>query len=255
MSLRPKKHLGQNFLINEEIAENIVKSLVLKKSENIVEIGPGKGALTKFIVQKSNHVKLIEIDLSCVELLKKEFQKLTVIHDNFLKIELNTLGFKKYALIGNFPYNISSQILFHALKYRNNITEIVGMFQKEVAERICSKPNSKKYGVLSVILQAYFNCELLFDVSPKDFYPKPKINSTVIRLARNKKKQLDCKHEDFIAIVKGGFSQRRKKLKNALKKITNLDDNKNLEPILEKRAENLSVSEFVMLTNYIFEKK
>ncbi len=254
MILKPKKHLGQNFLINEEIAENIVESLVLKKSENIIEIGPGKGALTKFIIQKSNHIKLIEIDLSCVRVLKNKFQKLTVIHDDFLKINLNTLGFKKYALIGNFPYNVSSQILFHALNYRNNITEIVGMFQKEVAERICSKPNSKKYGVLSVILQAYFDCEQLFDVSSKNFYPQPKINSTVIRLTRNKISELDCRHEDFIKTVKEGFSQRRKKLKNALKKMTNLDK-KSLEKTLQKRAENLSVSEFVMLTNYIFQQK
>ena len=254
MILKPKKHLGQNFLINKEIAENIVESLVLKKSENIIEIGPGKGALTKFIIQKSNHIKLIEIDLSCVGVLKNKFQKLTVIHDNFLKIDLNTLGFKKYALIGNFPYNVSSQILFHALNYRNNITEIVGMFQKEVAERICSKPNSKKYGVLSVILQAYFDCEQLFDVSSQNFYPQPKINSTVIRLTRNKISELDCRHEDFIKTVKEGFSQRRKKLKNALKKMTNLD-NKSLEKTLQKRAENLSVSEFVLLTNYIFQKK
>jgi len=254
MILKPKKHLGQNFLINKEIAENIVESLVLKKSKNIIEIGPGKGALTKFIIQKSNHIKLIEIDLSCVRVLKKKFQKLTVIHDDFLKIDLNTLGFKKYALIGNFPYNVSSQILFHALNYRNNITEIVGMFQKEVAERICSKPNSKKYGVLSVILQAYFDCEQLFDVSSKNFYPQPRINSTVIRLTRNKISELDCRHEDFIKTVKEGFSQRRKKLKNALKKMTNLD-NKSLEKTLQKRAENLSVSEFVLLTNYIFQKK
>mgnify|MGYP001196146262 CR=1 FL=1 len=254
MILKPKKHLGQNFLINEEIAENIVDSLVLKKSKNIIEIGPGKGALTKFIIQKSNRIKLIEIDLSCVRVLKNKFQKLTVIHDDFLKIDLNTLGFKKYALIGNFPYNVSSQILFHALNYRNNITEIVGMFQKEVAERICSKPNSKKYGVLSVILQAYFDCEQLFDVSSKNFYPQPKINSTVIRLTRNKISELDCRHEDFIRTVKEGFSQRRKKLKNALKKMTKLDE-KSLENTLQKRAENLSVSEFVMLTNYIFQQK
>ena len=254
MILKPKKHLGQNFLINEEIAENIVDSLVLKKSKNIMEIGPGKGALTKFIIQKSNRIKLIEIDLSCVRVLKNKFQKLKVIHDDFLKIDLNTLGFKKYALIGNFPYNVSSQILFHALNYRNNITEIVGMFQKEVAERICSKPNSKKYGVLSVILQAYFDCEQLFDVSSKNFYPQPKINSTVIRLTRNKISELDCRHEDFIRTVKEGFSQRRKKLKNALKKMTKLDE-KSLENTLQKRAENLSVNEFVMLTKYIFQQK
>ena len=158
-----------------------------------------------------------------------------------------------YSIIGNFPYNISTQILFKVLENRNSVDQVVGMFQKEVAERICSKPNSKKYGILSVLIQAYFNCNLLFDVAPDNFQPKPKVYSSVLKLSRNKTKELDCNHSKFLTVVKAGFSQRRKKLKNALKKIINLEDTIKYN-IMNKRAEELSVNEFIKLTNLIFPK-
>ena len=251
MTIKAKKYFGQNFLINEALSEKIAHSLDVTKNEKILEIGPGKGALTKFLVEKYENIKVVEIDLDCVAFLEKKFQHIDVIHDDFLKISNEKIQFKKYAIIGNFPYNVSSQILFKILEKRDQITQVVGMFQKEVADRICSNPNSKKYGILSVLIQAYFNCEQLFDVGPENFKPKPKINSSVIRLTRNSIKKLNCNHKQFLQIVKLGFSQRRKKLKNALKKITNFE-NLNLEPTINQRAEELNVSDFIELTNKIF---
>ncbi len=250
MILKAKKHFGQHFLINENIANSIAESLDLNICKNIIEIGPGKGVLTKYLIQKNVSVKLIEIDIDCVNFIKKKFNNIDVIHNDFLQIKLSDLSFKKYSIIGNFPYNISSQILFKVLDNRNNIVELVGMFQKEVSDRICSNPKSKKYGILSVLTQAYFDCENLFNVSPDNFDPIPQVNSSVIKLTRNKIKDLGCDHNHFIKVVKGAFSQRRKKLKNALKNFTNLDHSK-LEHLMSKRAEELSVSDFIKLTNII----
>ncbi len=250
MQIKKKKYFGQHFLKNEKISKNIVNSLSLKNCSNIVEIGPGEGALTKFLIKKNIEIKLIEIDLDCVKILKEKFQEIEVFHEDFLKFNLTSLGFHKYCIVGNFPYNISNQILFKILDNRDNVFEVVGMFQKEVADRICSLPKSKKYGILSVLIQAYFNCEQLFDVPSDNFDPKPKVNSSVIRLNRNNNRQLSCNHNLFVKIVKLGFSQRRKKLKNALKKIITLK-NLNLD-LLNKRAEELNVFEFVELTNKVF---
>ena len=251
MRVSPKKQLGQHFLINEKIAKKIVNSLALNKTSQIIEIGAGTGALTKFLIKKNTSLKLIEIDNDAIVVLKNKFENTIIIHADFLKLDLETIGFDNYAIIGNFPYNISNQILFKILENRNSIVEMVGMFQKEVAARICSKPKSKKYGILSVLMQAYFNCEILFDVNSNNFNPPPKVNSSVIRLTRNNVKELSCNHKKFIQVVKAGFGQRRKKLKNALKKFTNLDDS-NLNETLSKRAEELSVFEFIVLTNKIF---
>ena len=250
MNLKAKKYFGQHFLVNEGIANNIVDSLDLSLSNNIIEVGPGKGVLTKFLITKNINAKLIEIDGDCVEIMKSKFPKIDIIHNDFLKINLSEIGFGKYSIIGNFPYNISSQILFKVLENRDYICEVVGMFQKEVADRICSKPKSKQYGILSVLTQAYFKCEHLCDVGPDNFKPIPKVQSSVIKLSRNDAKKLDCNHDKFIKVVKGAFSQRRKKLKNALKNFTNLDDVK-LEHLMSKRAEELSVSDFVKLTKII----
>tara|TARA_B100000945_G_C20207260_1_gene514354 strand:- start:11 stop:772 length:762 start_codon:yes stop_codon:yes gene_type:complete len=248
-----KKYFGQHFLINKFISQKIVDSITFDPAQYIIEIGPGRGALTEFLIEKSNQIKLIEIDSDCINILENKFPNTEIICDDFLKIELKQLGLQKYSIIGNFPYNISSQILFKVLENRNDINQVVGMFQKEVADRICSEPKSKKYGILSVLIQAYFDCEKLFDVSPNNFNPKPKVYSSVIKLSRNNVTQLNCDYNKFIEIVKLGFSQRRKKLKNALKKIITLEY-LNTNKMLTKRAEELSVSDFIELTNLIFPK-
>tara|TARA_B100001250_G_scaffold387346_1_gene384635 strand:+ start:596 stop:1366 length:771 start_codon:yes stop_codon:yes gene_type:complete len=253
MIKQAKKYFGQHFLINKLISQKIVDSITFIPEQYIIEIGPGRGALTEFLISKSNQIKLIEIDSDCIDILENKFPNTEIICDDFLKIDLKKLGLEKYSVIGNFPYNISSQILFKVLENRNNITQVVGMFQKEVADRICSEPKSKKYGILSVLIQAYFHCEQLFDVSPNNFNPKPKVYSSVIKLSRNNITQLNCDHNKFKEIVKLGFSQRRKKLKNALKKIITLDY-QNTNIMMTKRAEELSVSDFIELTNLIFPK-
>ena len=248
-----KKKYGQHFLNNEKIAENIIQYLKFENYEQIIEIGPGVGFLTKHLLKKCDPI-VIEIDKEAVDYLKANFNNLSkIILGDFLKIDLGIYLKKTNAIIGNFPYNISTEILFKILDYKDDIQTVIGMFQKEVAERICSKPNSKKYGILSVLIQAYFNCILLFDVAPDNFQPKPKVYSSVLKLSRNKTKELDCDHNKFLIVVKAGFSQRRKKLKNALKKIINLDD-ANKYNIMKKRAEELSVNEFIKLTNLIFPK-
>jgi len=253
MNVKAKKYLGQHFLINKSISQKIVDSINFKNNHNVIEIGPGTGSLTHFLITKTSQLKIIEIDVDCVEIVKRKFPNVEVLCADFLKFDLNKIGYSQYSIIGNFPYNISSQILFKVLENRNNINQVVGMFQKEVAERVCSRPKSKKYGILSVLLQAYFHCDLLFDVSPDNFKPQPKVYSSVIKLSRNNIKELDCDHSKFIVIVKLGFSQRRKKLKNALKKIINLEDwSTNI--MMAKRAEELSVSDFIELTKLLFPK-
>jgi len=250
MTIIPKKYFGQHFLINKNVSRKITSYLDLDNCCNIIEIGPGSGALTQFLIQKSNNVKLIEIDHEAVDFLKKKYPNNEIIHVDFLKFDLKKIGWKKYSIIGNFPYNISTQILFKIIENRNNIHEVIGMFQKEVANRVCSKPKSKTYGIPSVLIQAFFNCEQLFDVNASDFHPKPKVNSAVIKLTRNNTVNLDCEFNDFKKVIKSAFSQRRKKIKNALKNFTKLDhvDVK----FLSKRAEELSVDDFINLTKMIF---
>ena len=248
-----KKYLGQHFLINNSISKKIVDNLDLTGVQNVIEIGPGRGALTELLVTKTDQFTVIEIDIDCIKILEKKFQNIKIIYGDFLTFDLAKIIYPYYSIIGNFPYNISTQILFKVLESRNSINQVVGMFQKEVAERICSNPNSKKYGILSVLLQAYFSCNLLFDVEPENFQPKPKVFSSVLKLSRNNTEELDCDHNTFVTIVKTGFSQRRKKLKNALKKIITLENaKKNI--LMEKRAEDLSVGDFIELTNLIFRK-
>ena len=246
-----KKYLGQHFLINEKISKKIANSLTPNYNQHILEIGPGRGALTYFLVEKKYNLQVVEIDIDCVNLLRKKYQGLKIIQGDFLKIDLKKILTPNHIIIGNFPYNISSQIVFKIIEHRQELKQVVGMFQKEVADRICSKPKSKKYGILSVLTQAYFKCETLFDVSPNNFQPPPNVNSSVIQLYRNNTIELTCNHNNFVKVVKAGFSQRRKKLKNALKKITNLK-NSNSNILFSKRAEELNVSEFVQLTNLIF---
>ena len=245
-----KKKYGQHFLNNDDVAVKIIKFLKFETYKQVIEIGPGTGFLTKHILEKCNPV-LIEIDEEAVNLLKKKFPDIKkIVLGDFLKIDLEKYLEKPTIIIGNFPYNISTQIIFKILKYKDDIQTIVGMFQKEVAERICSKPNSKKYGIISVFIQAYYNCNVILNVSNKNFTPPPKVESSVVEFKRNTIKTLNCDEETFFKVVKMSFNQRRKKIKNSLK-IFSFQTEKNIIELLEKRAEQLKVDDFINLTNKI----
>ena len=246
-----KKHLGQHFLNDLQIAKDIADALSVSKYKNVLEIGPGMGVLTQYILEKEVHLKVVEIDKESVKYLETNFfiHQKDIIGGDFLRLPLEKLFEDPFALIGNFPYNISSQILFKALDYKDIIPEIVGMFQKEVAERVVSEPGTKKYGIISVLLQTYYDGEYLFTVNEDVFTPAPKVKSGVIRLKRNKRDKLECNESLYIKIVKGAFGQRRKTLRNALKSIT-LPKQISDFPFQNKRAEQLSVSDFILLTQY-----
>jgi 16S rRNA (adenine1518-N6/adenine1519-N6)-dimethyltransferase len=254
MYVRPKKHLGQHFLKDKSIAARIVELLSGHGGYRyVLELGPGTGVLTEFLVQREEHeLFLIEVDKESIVYLKQHYPALKekIIEGDFLKLSLDSLLNQPFALIGNFPYNISSQIFFKVLDYRDQVPEIVCMLQKEVAQRIASPPGNREYGILSVLLQAYFDIEYKFSVPPNVFQPPPKVQSGVIRLRRNNVAKLDCNEVLFKQIVKAGFNQRRKMLRNALKP---LDPPPELigDSILDKRAEQLSVADFVSLTQRI----
>ena len=247
--VRAKKHLGQHFLNDLNVAQKIADSLHHQAYKQVLEIGPGMGVLTQFLLQKDSEVFVIEIDTESVVYLKTHFPLLNnhIIEGDFLKLPLNEIFKEPFALIGNFPYNISSQILFKALEHKEIIPEIAGMFQKEVAERLASQPGNKNYGIISVLLQAYYNIEYLFTVNEDVFTPPPKVKSGVVRLIRKGNQTLDCDENLFKRVVKTAFNQRRKTLRNALKSIT-LFDKKKAYPYLGLRAEQLSVDDFIQLT-------
>ena len=247
--VRAKKHLGQHFLNDLNIAQKIAESLQHQAYKQVLEIGPGMGVLTQFLLQKDSEVFVIEIDTESVVYLKTHFPQLNshIIEGDFLKLPLNEIFKEPFALIGNFPYNISSQILFKALEHKDIIPEIAGMFQKELAERVASQPGNKNYGIISVLLQAYYDIEYLFTVNENVFTPPPKVKSGVIRLIRKENQTLDCDEKLFKRVVKTAFNQRRKTLRNALKSIT-LVDEKKAKPYLSLRAEQLSVDDFIQLT-------
>ena len=250
VAVRPKKFLGQHFLKDEGIAQRIVGSLS-GSTHSVLEIGPGMGVLTKYLLAMDDIVfQVVEIDKESVAYLRSHYPMLKIVEGDFLQCELSELFDGPYAVIGNFPYNISSQILFKVFENREMVTEVVGMFQKEVAERVAAVPGSKVYGILSVLLSAYYDIEYLFTVPENVFAPPPKVKSAVIRLRRNSLKALDCDESLFVAVVKAGFGQRRKTLRNALKVL-----NKDLDAVpaytLAKRAEQLSVNEFVELTKIL----
>ena len=240
-SVRPKKHLGQHFLKDENIARKIVDSLG-PEVQNVLEVGPGMGVLTKSLIMREfKDFRVAEIDEESVIYLGIHFPELQIISGDFLKLDLNSLFIGKFAIIGNFPYNISSQIFFKVLEHRDLVTEVVGMVQKEVAERIAAPPGSKTYGILSVLLQAWYKIEYLFTVSEHVFLPPPKVKSAVIRFTRNTTDKLDCDEKFFFNLVKTAFNQRRKTLRNAIRSLYPEGFN---HPFLDKRAEQLSVSEF-----------
>lgn len=252
-SVKAKKYLGQHFLKDESIARRIAESLS-EDVGNVLEIGPGMGVLTKYVLeQKRPNFWVIEIDSESVEYLQTHYPDLSnrICFGDFLRIDLSTLfAAENFAVIGNFPYNISSQILFKVFDNRNRIPEVVGMFQKEVAERVAAKPGSKIYGILSVLLSVYYDIEYLFTVSEHVFNPPPKVKSAVIRLKRNGVERLECDEKLFVQVVKAGFNQRRKTLRNALKALNiSLDNVPN--SYLQARAEQLSPLDFVALTSIL----
>jgi 16S rRNA (adenine1518-N6/adenine1519-N6)-dimethyltransferase len=246
--VKPKKHLGQHFLKDENIARKIVDSLG-DSVRNVLEVGPGMGVLTKHLLTKGyNDLRVAEIDTESVVYLQHHYPSLHIIEGDFLQLDLSELYKEPMAIIGNFPYNISSQIFFKVLDHRNLVTEVVGMVQKEVAERIAAPPGSKTYGILSVLLQAWYDIDYLFTVHEHVFTPPPKVKSAVIRLKRNTTDSLGCDERFFFALVKTAFNQRRKTLRNAIRSMTPEGFQ---HPFLDKRAEQLSVSEFVELVNSI----
>jgi len=256
MSLvRAKKQLGQHFLTDKNIAEKIVNSLQLSESvHHVLEVGPGMGILSDFLFQqKAFETYLIDIDTESIAFLHKKYPEAgpRIISGDFLAYDFSTITEGPLAIIGNFPYNISSQILFKVLDNRQQVQQVVGMFQKEVAERCAAKAGSKEYGILSVFLQAYFTVEYLFTVKAGVFNPPPKVLSAVIRLTRNEVRALDCDEQLFWKVVKAGFNQRRKTLRNALSGIVAKDKLAADEPLLELRAERLTVADFVFLTQLI----
>ena len=252
-SVKPKKYLGQHFLIDKEIAKKIVMSL--SNTENVLEIGPGTGILTEFLINKNINLKLVEIDSESVDFLIQELSvnEKIIFKQDFLKLDLKGLfNQNSFSVIGNFPYNISSQILFKIIENREIISEMIGMFQLEVAERICENEGSKKYGIISVLTQAFYHTEFLFSVSSNLFNPPPKVNSAVIKLIIKRNIKLQCDENLFFKIVKLSFQQRRKTIRNSLKTF-NLSKNLREHTIFDNRPEQLSVNKFVQLTNLIFE--
>lgn len=255
MSLvKAKKHLGQHFLTDKNIAQKIVNSLIhTDRYKKVLEVGPGMGVLSDFLLQKKEYqTYLIDIDTESFEFLNKQYPDLgdCLINADFLTLNFKDIFAESFAIIGNFPYNISSQILFKILENRHQVPEVVGMFQKEVAERCVAKPGTKEYGILSVFLQAYYKCEYLFTVKAGVFNPPPKVLSAVIRLTRNETETLDCNEKLFWQVVKAGFNQRRKTLGNALAGIIN-KEKQGEDKVWTLRAERLSVQDFVELTKLI----
>jgi 16S rRNA (adenine1518-N6/adenine1519-N6)-dimethyltransferase len=253
--VNPKKNLGQHFLKDTTIARKIAGSLTGDGYNSVLEIGPGMGILTGYLIERGfNDFHVIEIDNESVHYIKEHFPELNnVITGDFLSIDLDRFFNEKMAIIGNFPYNISTQIFFKVLKHRDKVIEIAGMLQKEVAERICAGPGSKTYGILSVLLQAFYKTEYLFTVPEHVFSPPPKVKSGVIRLIRNDVKSLDCDEVLFFRVVKACFNQRRKTLRNSVRAAFDLKKDDYYEFGL--RPEQLSVDQFVRLTSWIDENR
>ena len=251
-NVKPKKYLGQHFLNDENIARKIVDSLSLSGYSNVMEIGPGTGVLTKYLLNLKLDLKLVEIDSESVIFLKTKLgiDPSIILESDFLKLKLEDVFINKFAIIGNFPYNISTQIIFKALEYKNLVPELIGMFQREVAERICEKKGSKKYGILSVLTQAYYETDYLFSVPPSVFTPPPKVTSAVIRLVRKEQVDINYNEKLFFKVVKLSFQQRRKTLRNSLKTF-NLSDSLREDAIFDLRPEQLSVEDFISLTDLI----
>jgi 16S rRNA (adenine1518-N6/adenine1519-N6)-dimethyltransferase len=262
--VRPKKSLGQHFLHDKNIALNIVKSLRADYGNNVLEIGPGMGVLTDFLLkEKSWNLKAVEIDRDSIVYLRQHYPGLMIVEGDFLKLDISGLFNEPFSIIGNFPYNISSQIFFRVLENRNRVVQTICMLQKEVADRIASPCGNKTYGILSVLLQTFYTIEYLFKVPPGVFHPPPKVMSAVIRITRNGREALPCSEALFFSVVKQGFNNRRKTLRNALKNLilpapealTDTVQALLKNPLLDQRAEQLNVDEFILLTQLIQESR
>ncbi|MDG2430897.1 16S rRNA (adenine(1518)-N(6)/adenine(1519)-N(6))-dimethyltransferase RsmA [Flavobacterium sp.] len=251
--VKAKKHLGQHFLKDESIAKAIADTINLEGYEDVLEIGPGMGVLTKYLLDKPINTYVIEIDTESVDYLDANYPKLKdkIISKDFLRYDINEVfQGKQFAIIGNFPYNISTQIVFKTLELKHQIPEFAGMFQKEVAERICEKKGSKAYGILSVLAQAFYDVEYLFTVDENVFIPPPKVKSGVMRMRRKEDFSLPCGEKLFYMVVKTAFQQRRKTLRNSLKTL-NLSDALREDLVFNLRPEQLDVAEFIALTQKI----
>jgi len=255
--VRAKKHLGQHFLKDQQIASKIADTLSLKGYKHVLEIGPGTGVLTQFLINKPITLEVIDLDRESIEYLRTTFveehkpKALTITEGDFLKNDLaKFFDGDPFAITGNFPYNISTQIVFKMLEYRDRIPEFTGMFQKEVAQRICEKPGTKAYGILSVLVQAFYDTTYAFTVHPQVFEPPPKVQSGVIILRRKENQDIHCSVPLFFRVVKTAFNQRRKTLRNSLKTFE-LPANITEDTIFDLRPERLGVTEFIRLTQLI----
>ncbi len=248
--VRPKKFLGQHFLTDLSVAQRIAETI---SAGRVLEIGPGMGVLTQYLLKnKDIDLTAIELDRESVAYLQEWYPELHLIEGDFLKLDLTELYPEgEFCVIGNYPYNISSQIFFKVLEYKDRIPVCSGMIQKEVAERIASKPGKKAYGILSVLLQAYYDIEYLFTVNENVFAPPPKVKSAVVRLTRNRRQELGCDEQLFKQVVKTAFNQRRKQMRNSLMPLVGKDHPLLSDPVFTKRPEQLSVEEFIELTNLI----
>ena len=251
--VKPKKALGQHFLKDLQIAERIADTLSDYKQLPVLEIGPGMGVLTQFLLEKGHDLTVVELDMESVDYLEQNFPALEgkILAEDFLRLDLSKLFPDQFCVIGNYPYNISSQIFFKMLDNKELIPCCTGMIQKEVAERIAAGPGSKTYGILSVLIQAWYRVEYLFTVSEHVFNPPPKVKSAVIRMTRNDTQQLGCDEKLFKQVVKTTFNQRRKTLRNSIKPILGKECPLTEDPLFNKRPEQLSVQEFIELTNLV----
>ena len=252
--VKPKKFLGQHFLKDLSIAKDIADTVDECPGLPILEVGPGMGVLTQFLMEKGREVKVVELDFESVAYLRENFPALegNIIEYDFLKLKLEKLfDGRPFVLTGNYPYNISSQIFFKMLDYKDLIPCCTGMIQKEVAERIAAGPGSKTYGILSILIQAWYKVEYLFTVHEHVFNPPPKVKSAVIRMTRNETKELGCNERLFKLIVKTTFNQRRKTLRNSISSILEKGNPLSNDPVFNKRPEQLSVQEFIELTNRV----
>ena len=261
-AVRAKKHLGQHFLKDQEVARKIAETLLLNGYDNVIEIGPGTGVLTQYLLEQDINLLALDLDQESIEYLKTDFEinhlkllqrkkSFEVRYADFLKEDLSTLfNGAPFGITGNFPYNISTQIVFKMLEYKDRIPEFTGMFQKEVAQRICEKEGSKAYGILSVLVQAFYKAEYLFTVHPEVFNPPPKVQSGVLRLTRKDNLTIDCSETLLKTVVKAAFNQRRKTLRNSLKTLQ-LSENLTKDAIFDKRPEQISVADFIALTKKI----
>lgn len=245
MTVRPKKKLGQHFLHDENTVKKIVDAILLNKSRHMIEIGPGTGVLSKYLYRNDFDFKAIEIDTESLEYLRVNYPDMNVLEGDFLKMDLQSIIEKDTAIVGNFPYNISSQIFFKVIENRDKVPFLVGMIQKEVAERLKEKEGSKVYGILSILLQTYYDVEYLFTVNENVFTPPPKVKSAVIKLTRNARESLPCDEKLFFRIVKESFNQRRKMLRASLRQYLNLIPDCRFST---NRPEDLSIDEFIELT-------